>query len=954
MPSFQSIAKAERENKLKAVLAFATALIQRVEGGDDTTIADDLQSHIRTLPLQASSTVLAKQEELDRLGTELWNLTIRLRRDETDVTIRSSDITANRKRTLSLLRAFSFLLLDSAGGHDTKHRQRKNCIRLMKVALKAARVCIQGDELTTATKVLERAADYQDVLSQEGEDKRREEKELADDLRAQYFAVRTTLAWRQDRMDTAEHLFIKCKQLITTLAPTTAEILADLLYEIGKGALTKRDYNLASRWLERAHDIFDGQDLEMLSPEVGELRLSIMQATVQAYMKIETPEKQDKAWQMVKLMETDFGDKMGVLLLKLELLSETEKIDTTEFYNVLLRMIRTIVLSETNFKALMHHIQKLNEHDNATAIKALDDLIDIRLFREENQQWIEKAIITRIWIGTTRNFSENVLEKLQDRFDVVSQNLPTPISAPATHAAQTLLWKCVELAAGQEKHKMAEAWCHVCLHPIFEKAGVQNQAKVSRKIIQCALTRRDYEAARSAYARMTETGRDEPVTRYLMYKVALQSGDADFAAECLNNICRSSAKDATLLYACVMEAQRAGNKRQAINALRNVLDKYQNGATTGIHLPALLRRSTTRMLQSELINDGKIDTAILDQLCESFEAACDQAKASRTRPSTPAKELFTDVEFQWFSKNSYNLSLKYCAEMPPAHLIRLLDCCVEFIKLLKEKGSSNTSSDLSLRLLFCEFLAACTWITLARAEDNVEQNAQQYLEVRKHSQNFRRAVSETMNGLGQSAKADIISKHFQVVKLELEAALKLRKWDELDELFDQCWVYKNPDHYETLADLTLVIHQCIVQAELDVKYQKKVLSVLQKIVNLVSRQPGSDMPRLSRWLRCLFSLSLPFDDESSLRCIDQVTHIAATKQSETERYPKTELEWLATTAFNRAIDYYVQEDDEKAKRWAEKAFVVAQWIGDAGATRDFLMKRFSILKFSEERTVQAG
>jgi hypothetical protein len=69
---------------------------------------------------------------------------------------------------------------------------------------------------------------------------------------------------------------------------------------------------------------------------------------------------------------------------------------------------------------------------------------------------------------------------------------------------------------------------------------------------------------------------------------------------------------------------------------------------------------------------------------------------------------------------------------------------------------------------------------------------------------------------------------------------------------------------------------------------------------------------------------------------------------ETERYPKTELEWLATTAFNRAIDYYVQENDEKAKRWAEKAFVVAQWIDDVGATRDFLMKRFSVLKFSEE------
>jgi hypothetical protein len=30
--------------------------------------------------------------------------------------------------------------------------------------------------------------------------------------------------------------------------------------------------------------------------------------------------------------------------------------------------------------------------------------------------------------------------------------------------------------------------------------------------------------------------------------------------------------------------------------------------------------STTRMLQSELINDGRIDTAILDQLCKSIEA----------------------------------------------------------------------------------------------------------------------------------------------------------------------------------------------------------------------------------------------------------------------------------------------------------------------------------------------
>jgi hypothetical protein len=102
----------------------------------------------------------------------------------------------------------------------------------------------------------------------------------------------------------------------------------------------------------------------------------------------------------------------------------------------------------------MHHIHKLKDHrcaqfkcddltllifdSNVTACKALDDLIDIRLFREENQTWIEKAVITRIWIGTTNSVSENVLEQLEVLFDTVAQNLKLPLSAPATHAAQTV------------------------------------------------------------------------------------------------------------------------------------------------------------------------------------------------------------------------------------------------------------------------------------------------------------------------------------------------------------------------------------------------------------------------------------------------------------------------------------------------------------------------------------
>lgn len=86
---------------------------------------------------------------------------------------------------------------------------------------------------------------------------------------------------------------------------------------------------------------------------------------------------------------------------------------------------------------------------------------------------------------------------------------------------------------------------------------------------------------------------------------------------------------------------------------------------------------TLRLLQSELIKDGSIDYEFLDQVCVTFEGALTQAKASRRRPTSPEQQLFTEQELEWFSKNSYNMALKYCAEIPPQNLVRLLVVCAE-------------------------------------------------------------------------------------------------------------------------------------------------------------------------------------------------------------------------------------------------------------------------------------
>ncbi len=66
-----------------------------------------------------------------------------------------------------------------------------------------------------------------------------------------------------------------------------------------------------------------------------------------------------------------------------------------------------------------------------------------------------------------------------------------------------------------------------------------------------------------------------------------------------------------------------------------------------------------------------------------------------------------------------------------------------------------------------------------------------------------------------------------------------------------------------------------------------------------------------------------------------------------DSYPPIELEWLATSSFNRAVDYYLQENDAKCKEWAEKAMTVAQWLEDDGKLRDLLMSKFSALQFDK-------
>ena len=252
-------------------------------------------------------------------------------------------------------------------------------------------------------------------------------------------------AWHQKQFDIVEHMYKSAQSAQRRFDPSTAESLADVLYEMGKSLLNTYQYPLAVKWLDRALGILADQELEKLSMDASELRISIIQSTVKARLQLKDDKSLEEARDHVQVLENELGDRLVVLIMRLEILdaTATDGFDSFTFSNILSRIIRTVVLNDGNFKLVMFHIRKLNAEGPVLACKSLDDFFRLRILAEKNDDdsrnaMVEKVLITRIWMGTGQRDTPDALLALEDFLSVVSQNSATPISSNATLAAHTV------------------------------------------------------------------------------------------------------------------------------------------------------------------------------------------------------------------------------------------------------------------------------------------------------------------------------------------------------------------------------------------------------------------------------------------------------------------------------------------------------------------------------------
>lgn len=220
------------------------------------------------------------------------------------------------------------------------------------------------------------------------------------------------------------------------LEPSSAEELADLFFEIGVCESKKTQWADAVNWLEKAHNILLGQSQELLSGDAGELRISIMHSMARALLNLKSDASQEKAWDIVRGMEFDCGDRLVVLLLKLDLFAADVSHSAQEYCDILHMIVRTVHLTDTNVKTILHHVHKFRPRSPLMAHRVLVTLFTERLLGAAETKWIEKVLITIIWNCMNLTDSLDVLTSLSDVCDALANGAAKVLSANATHAAQ--------------------------------------------------------------------------------------------------------------------------------------------------------------------------------------------------------------------------------------------------------------------------------------------------------------------------------------------------------------------------------------------------------------------------------------------------------------------------------------------------------------------------------------
>ncbi|KAJ4522683.1 hypothetical protein HRR95_001175 [Exophiala dermatitidis] len=230
--------------KAQSVLDFASHLQEFLAKDQDSSSLEfpDVLFYVRALPLPRKELTPSHRLEFDRKGVAIWNTCCKL------------------------------------AGKSGSPRY-------------LAHLAEDTGLLETAARIVEQLAAKQDGLSQASQENILNASNFEGDSNVKYLLLRVALvrlgrrqakradiiqAWKQDRLDLADHFYAQLEAMQKEMSSTRMGQLVDLCYGIGKDQFNRRPREPDIKWLKRACLISSCTNAETADVDMQELRLTLL------------------------------------------------------------------------------------------------------------------------------------------------------------------------------------------------------------------------------------------------------------------------------------------------------------------------------------------------------------------------------------------------------------------------------------------------------------------------------------------------------------------------------------------------------------------------------------------------------------------------------------------------------------------------------------------------------
>ena len=248
-----------------------------------------------------------------------------------------------------------------------------------------------------------------------------------------------------------------------------------------------------------------------------------------------------------------------------------------------------------------------------------------------------------------------------------------------------------------------------------------------------------------------------------------------------------------------------------------------------------------------------------------------------------------------------------------AQVFRQAQCSLYFLAQYPSNLDIESKSSHAHLCVIVRFLSISLLVLLARDAATRTEQVRLYRDLQTHAQAFTTSHKTWLSLDDQPNFNDYNKESSSVLVFYFEASTRLQDWSTCQRLAQESQSFQSPELQSVLGDLTLS----------STAPNSILVSLLEQTVNNTFCIQTFDVALLSRWIRCLFRLT----QSSMLDAAETLLYraiILATAHKEV--YPPEEVEWLAVSAFNRATDFFVAEQDENCERWAQTVLKIAPLV----------------------------